>query len=170
MSRMRIAIACGVVAAAASLSAVSAFAAPPTTDSQNQTVKFTNRASVQLSLDTPTVNFGNVDPLAQASASGGSANVKANAAWTLSMSAPANFTEDAGGANTIPIGRLSLSPDGGAYAAVVAGANAVSSGARTSNAGTDTTLGYHLDLTFADDPNTAGNAYQAVLTYTATTP
>ena len=117
MSRMRIAIACGVVVAAASLSAVSVFAAPPTTDSQNQTVKFTNRASVQLTLDTPTVNFGNVDPLSQASASGGNANVKANAAWTLSMAAPANFTEDAGGLNTIPIGRLSLSPNGGAYSA-----------------------------------------------------
>jgi hypothetical protein len=170
MSRMRIAIACGVVVAAASLSAVSAFAAPPTTDSQNQTVKFTNRASVQLTLDTPTVNFGNVDPLSQASASGGNANVKANAAWTLSMAAPANFTEDAGGSNTIPIGRLSLSPNGGAYSAVAAGSNAVSSGARTTGAGADTTLAYHLDLTFGDNPNTAGNAYQAVLVYTATTP
>ena len=37
-------------------------------------------------------------------------------------------------------------------------------------AGTDTTLAYHLNLTFGDDPNTAGNAYQAVLVYTATTP
>jgi hypothetical protein len=132
MSRMRIALACGVVVAAASLSAVSAFAAPPTTDSRNQTVKFTNRASVQLTLDTSPVNFGNVDPLAQASASGGNANVKANAAWTLTMAAPANYTEDAGGSNTIPIGRLSLSPNGGAYATVASGTNAVSSGARTS--------------------------------------
>jgi hypothetical protein len=170
MSRMRIALACGVVVAAASLSAVSAFAAPPTTDSQNQTVKFTNRASVQLTVDTPTVNFGNVDPLSQAAASGGNANVKANAAWTLSTAAPATFTEDAGGLNTIPIGRLSLSPNGGAYATVASGANAVSSGARTTGLGTDTSLAYHLNLTFGDDPNTAGNAYQAVLVYTATTP
>ena len=170
MSRMRIALACGVVVVAASLSAVSAFAAPPTTDSQNQTVKFTNHASVQLTLNTPTVDFGNVDPLAQYAASGGNANVKANAAWTLTMAAPANFTENAGGTNTIPIGRLSLSPNGGAYATIVSGANAVSSGARTTNAGTDTTLAYHLNLAFGDDPNTAGNSYQAVLVYTATTP
>jgi hypothetical protein len=170
MSRMRIALACGVVVAAASLSAVSAFAAPPTSDSQNQTVQFTNRASVQLTLNTPTVNFGNIDPLSQASASGGNANVKANAAWTLSMSAPASFTENSGGTNTIPIGRLSLSPNGGAYSTIVSGANAVSSGARTTNSGTDTTLAYHLDLQFGDNPNTAGNAYQAVLVYTATTP
>ena len=86
------------------------------------------------------------------------------------MAAPANFTEDAGGTNTIPIGRLSLSPNGGAYATVAAGSNAVSSGARTTGAGSDTTLAYHLNLTFGDDPNTAGNAYQAVLVYTATTP
>jgi hypothetical protein len=86
------------------------------------------------------------------------------------MAAPANFTENAGGLSTIPIGRLSLSPNGGAYSTVVSGANAVSAGARTTNAGTDTTLNYHLDLTFGDNPNTAGNAYQAVLVYTATTP
>ena len=59
---------------------------------------------------------------------------------------------------------------GGSYATVLAGANAVSSGARTSGSGTDTTLAYHLNLAFGDDPNTAGNAYQAVLTSTATTP
>ncbi len=86
------------------------------------------------------------------------------------MSAPLNFTENAGGSNTIPIGRLSLSPNAGAYATVLSGANAVSSGAATTNAGTDTTLAYHLNLAFADKPNTSGNAYQAILTYTATTP
>jgi hypothetical protein len=29
---------------------------------------------------------------------------------------------------------------------------------------------YHLDLQFGDNPNTAGDQYQAVLVYTATTP
>jgi hypothetical protein len=152
------------------LSASSAFAAPPTTDSANHTVKFTNRASVQLTLNTPTVDFGNVDPLSQKSASGGNANVKANAAWTLSMSAPATFTETGGGLNTIPIGRLSLAANGGSYSAVASGANAVSSGAHTTNAGTNTSLAYHLDLQFGDNPNTSGDQYQAVLTYTVTTP
>jgi len=47
---------------------------------------------------------------------------------------------------------------------------AISSGARTTNAGTNTTLAYHLQLAFADDPNTTGDSYQAVLQYTATTP
>jgi len=170
MSRMRIALVGGLVAVVAAVSAGSALAAPPSDDSKNQTVKFTNRASVQLTLDTPVVDFGNVDPLAQNAASGGNANVKANAAWTLSMSAPANFTESPSGSNTIPIGRLSLSRNGGAYSAVASGANAISSGAATTNTGTNTSLAYHLDLQFADAPNTAGSNYQAVLTYTATTP
>ena len=73
-------------------------------------MQFTNRAAVQLTLDTPLVDFGNVDPLAQYAAGGGNATVKANAGWTLSMTAPANFTETGGGLNTIPIGRLSLKP------------------------------------------------------------
>jgi hypothetical protein len=60
---------------------------------------------VQLTLDTPLVDFGNVDPLAQYAAGGGNATVKANAGWRLSMTAPANFTETGGGLNTIPIGR-----------------------------------------------------------------
>jgi hypothetical protein len=170
MSRTRIALVGGLVAAVAAVSAVSAIAAPPSSDSKNQTVQFTNRASVQLSLDTPVVDFGNVDPLAQYAASGGTANVKANAAWTLAMSAPVNFTETGGGLNTIPIGRLSLAANGGSYSAVASGANAVSSGAHTTNAGTNTSLAYHLDLQFGDNPNTSGDQYQAVLTYTATTP
>ena len=170
MSRMRIALVGGLVAAVAAVSAGSALAAPPSSDAKNQTVKFTNRASVQLSLDTPVVDFGNVDPLAQYSASGGNANVKANAAWTLSMTAPASFTESPTGTNTVPIGRLSLSKNAGAYTAVASGANAISSGAATTNAGVNTALAYHLDLQFADAPNTAGSNYQAVLTYTATTP
>jgi hypothetical protein len=86
------------------------------------------------------------------------------------MTAPANFTETGSGLNTIPIGRLSLKPGAGAYAAVASGANAVSSGARTTNAGTATALAYHLDLQFGDNPDTAGDQYQAVLVYTATTP
>jgi hypothetical protein len=170
MSRTRIVLVGGLVAAVAAVSAVSALAAPPSSDSKNQTVQFTNRASVQLSLDTPTVDFGAVDPLNTYSASGGNATVKANAAWTLSMSAPANFTETGGGLNTIPIGRLALSANGGAYNTVASGANAVSSGARTTNAGTATSLNYHLGLAFSDDPNTSADNYQAVLTYTATTP
>jgi hypothetical protein len=170
MSRTRIALVGALVAALAAVSAVSAVAAPPTSDTQNQTVKFTNRASVQLSLDTPTVDFGNVDPLTQYAQSGGNANVKANAAWSLSMSAPANFTETNAGPNTIPIGRLSLSINSGAYNAVGTGPTAISSGARTTNAGQNTALAYHLQLAFADDPNTSGDQYQAILQYTATTP
>jgi hypothetical protein len=170
MSRMRIALVGGLIAIAAAVTAGSAMAAPPTSDSKNQTVQFTNRASVQLTLDTPLVDFGNVDPLAQYAASGGNANVKANAAWTLGMSAPANFTETGGGTNTVPIGRLSLSANAGAYNTVASGANAVSSGTATTNAGTNTALAYHLNLQFGDAPNTSGDVYQAVLTYTATTP
>lgn len=170
MSRLRIALAGGLVAVVAAVSAGSALAAPPSDDSKNQTVKFTNRASVQLTLDTPVVDFGNVDPLAVNAASGGNANVKANAAWTLTTSAPANFTESPTGSNLIPIGRLSLSANSGAYNALASGSNSVSSGARTTNAGTDTTLAYHLALQFGDNPNTSGSNYQAVLTYTATTP
>jgi hypothetical protein len=170
MSRMRIALAGCLIAAVGAVSAGSAMAAPPASDSKNQTVQFTNRASVQLSLDTPSVDFGNVDPLAQYSASGGNATVKANAAWTLAMSAPANFTETNGGTNTIPIGRLALSANGGGYNTVASGANAVTSGSATSNSGTATSLAYHLNLQFADAPNTSGDVYQAVLTYTATTP
>jgi hypothetical protein len=170
MSRTRIALVGALVAAIAAVSAVSAFAAPPSSDSQNQTVKFTNRASVQLTLDTPTVDFGNVDPLTTYSAAGGKANVKANAGWSLAMTAPANFTESGAGTNTIPIGRLSLGINGGAYSAVATGPTAISSGAKTTNAGTDTTLAYQLALQFGDNPNTAGQNYQAVLQYTATTP
>ncbi len=170
MSRTRIALVGALVAALTAVSAVSAVAAPPSSDQQNQTVKFTNRASVQLSLDTPTVDFGNVDPLATYAQSGGNANVKANAAWSLSMTAPANFTETNAGPNSIPINRLSLAVNGGGYSAVGVGPTAISSGARTTNAGTNTTLAYHLQLAFADDPNTTGDSYQAVLQYTATTP
>src|SRR6478672_2524785 len=162
MSRTRIALVGGLAAALLVVSAGSAMAAPPSSDTQNQTV--------QLTLDTPLVDFGNVDPLTQYAAGGGNATVKANAGWTLSMTAPANFTETGGGLNTIPIGRLSLKPGAGAYTAVASGANAVSSGARTTNAGTATALAYHLDLQFGDNPNTAGDQYQAVLVYTATTP
>jgi hypothetical protein len=170
MSRLRIALVGGLAAALLVVSAGSAMAAPPSSDTKNQTVQFTNRAAVQLTLDTPLVDFGNVDPLAQYAAGGGNATVKANAGWTLSMTAPANFTETGGGLNTIPIGRLSLKPGAAAYTAVASGANAVSSGAHTSNAGTATALAYHLDLQFGDNPNTAGDQYQAVLVYTATTP
>jgi hypothetical protein len=170
MSRTRIALVGALVAALAAVSAVSAVAAPPSSDSQNQTVKFTNRASVQLTLDTPVVDFGNVDPLSAYTASGGKANVKANAAWTLAMSAPANFTETGGGLNTIPISRLGLGVNGAGYNTVASGANAVTSGAKTTSAGADTTLGYQLSLQFGDNPNTAGDQYQAVLQYTATTP
>ena len=170
MSRLRIALVGGLAAALLVVSAGSAMAAPPSSDTKNQTVQFTNRAAVQLTLDTPLVDFGNVDPLAQYAAGGGNATVKANAGWTLSMAAPANFTETGGGLNAIPIGRLSLKPGAGAYAAVASGANAVSSGAQTTNAGTATALAYHLDLQFGDNPNTAGDQYQAVLVYTATTP
>jgi len=172
MSRTRIALVGALVAALAAVSAVSAVAAPPSSDSQNQTVKFTNRAAVQLSLDTPTVDFGAVDPLTQYSAGGGNANVKANAAWTLTMSAPTNFTESGTGTNTIPIGRLSLSAGGGAYNAVVAApsTNAVATGSQTSGAGVNTSLAYHLQLQFGDAPNTGSQNYQAVLQYTATTP
>ena len=97
MSRMRIALVGGLAAALLVVSAGSAMAAPPSSDTQNQTVQFTNRAAVQLTLDTPLVDFGNVDPLAQYAAGGGNATVKANAGWTLSMTAPANFTETGGG-------------------------------------------------------------------------
>ena len=135
MSRTRIALVGALVAALTAVSAVSAVAAPPSSDQQNQTVKFTNRASVQLSLDTPTVDFGNVDPLATYAQSGGNANVKANAAWSLSMTAPANFTETNAGPNSIPINRLSLAVNGGGYSAVGVGPTAISSGARTTNAG-----------------------------------
>ena len=170
MSRTRIALVGAFVAALTAVSAVSAVAAPPSSDQQNQTVTFTNRASVQLSLDTPTVAFGNVDPLNTYAQSGGNANVKANAAWSLSMTAPANFTETNAGPNTIPINRLSLAVNGGGYGAVGVGPTAISNGGRTTNAGTNTALAYHLQLAFADDPNTAGDNYQAVLQYTATTP
>jgi hypothetical protein len=170
MSRTRIALVGAAVAALTAVSAVSAFAAPPSSDSQNQTVKFTNRASVQLTLSAPTVDFGQVDPLTTYAQPGGNANVKANAAWSLSMTAPANFTETGGGTNTIPIDRLALAINGGAYNPVGTGPTAISNGARTTNAGTDTALAYHLQLAFADDPNTAGDNYQAVLQYTATTP
>jgi|tagenome__1003787_1003787.scaffolds.fasta_scaffold20989748_2 hypothetical protein len=170
MSRMRIALAAAVVIAAASVMALPALAAPPLDDSATQTVKFTNRASVRLTLSTPNVNFGNVDPLIAYTQAGGTANVRANANWTLTTSAPASFTEDNGGTHTVPIGRLALGVNGGAYTALAAGGNAVSSGTRTTNAGVDTTLGYQLTLDWADDPNTAANNYQAILTYTATTP
>ena len=50
------------------------------------------------------------------------------------------------------------------------GANAVSSGARTTNTGTDNTLAYHLNLQFGDDPTRPATRTQAVLMYTATTP
>jgi hypothetical protein len=170
MSRMRLALATVLVASVAAVLALPALAAPPTTDTATQTVKFTNRAAVRLTLDTPLVDFGAVDPLTTYSASGGNANVRANASWTLTTSAPANFTEDNGGSHTVPIGRLSLSANGGAYNTVASGNNAVSSGTATTNAGTNTTLGYHLLLDWADQPNTAGNNYQAVLTFTASTP
>ena len=86
------------------------------------------------------------------------------------MAAPANFTESPTGTGTIPIGRLGLSANGGAYNTLINGTNAVSSGAATTNAGTATTLGYQLTLQFGDTPNTSGSNYQAVLTYTASTP
>jgi hypothetical protein len=85
------------------------------------TVKFTNRASVRLALSAVNVNFGSVDPLASYTKSGGTANVRANANWTLTASAPVTFTEDNGGTNTIPIGRLALGVNGGGYGALVAG-------------------------------------------------
>ena len=170
MNRMRIALVGGVIAALAAVLALPAMAAPPQDDSANQTVKFTNRASVRLTLSQPLVNFGAVDPLTTYTQSGGNANVKANANWTLTATAPATFTEDNGGANTGPIGRLSLGVNGGGYTTVASGSNAVSSGGQTTNAGTDTALSYRLTLDWADAPNTATNNYQAVLTYTATTP
>ena len=170
MNRMRIALAGAVLAVVAGVCALPAMAAPPTTASATQTVKFTNRASVQLTLSQALTDFGAVDPLTPYTASGGTATVKANAPWTLTVAAPTNFTEDAGGSNTIPIGRLGLSANGGAFAALASGTNPVSSGAATTNAGTATTLNYQLNLQFGDAPNTAGNNYQAVLTYTASTP
>lgn len=172
MSRTRIALVGALVAALTAVSAVSAVAAPPSSDSQNQTVKFTNRAAVQLTLDTPTVDFGAVDPLTTYAQSGGNANVKANANWTLTMSAPTNFTESGTGTNVIPIGRLSLSAGGGAYNTVVAApsTNAVATGVKTGGGGVNTSLAYHLQLQFSDDPNTGSQNYQAVLQYTATTP
>jgi len=81
MTRTRIALVGVLVAALAAVSAVSAVAAPPSSDTQNQTVKFTNRASVQLSLDTPTVAFGNVDPLTHYSQTGGHADKRKHAEW-----------------------------------------------------------------------------------------
>ena len=80
MSRARIALVGGLAAALLVVSAGSAMAAPPSSDTQNQTVQFTNRAAVQLTLDTPLVDFGNVDPLAPSAAGGGNATVKATPA------------------------------------------------------------------------------------------
>jgi len=93
-----------------------------------------------------------------------------NAPWTLTVAAPANFTETPTGTGTIPIGRLGLSANGGAYNTLVNGTNSVATGAATTNTGTATTLGYQLTLQFGDAPNTTGSNYQAVLTYTASTP
>ena len=47
---------------------------------------------------------------------------------------------------------------------------ATSASAATPTVQTATTLGYQLTLDWADDLNTAGNNYQAVRTFTATTP
>jgi len=170
MNRMRIALAGAVVAVVAGICALPAMAAPPTTATATQTVKFTNRASVQLALSQPIVDFGQVDPLTPYTAAGGTATVKANAPWTLTVAAPANFTESPTGTGTIPIGRLGLSANGGAYNTLVNGTNSVATGAATTNTGTATTLGYQLTLQFGDAPNTTGSNYQAVLTYTASTP
>src|SRR4051812_17838844 len=130
MSRMRIALAAAVVIAAASVMALPALAAPPLDDSATQTVKFTNRASVRLTLSTPNVNFGNVDPLIAYTQAGGTANVRANANWTLTTSAPASFTEDNGGTHTVPIGRLALGVNGGAHTPLSPGGHPPSSGTR----------------------------------------
>src|SRR4051794_41953011 len=106
MSRMRIALAAAVVIAAASVMALPALAAPPLDDSGTQTVKFTNRASVRLTLSTPNVNFGNVDPLIAYTQAGGTANLRANPNWTLTTSAPASLTQDHGGPRNLPGGPL----------------------------------------------------------------
>ena len=80
------------------------------------------------------------------------------------------FTEDNGGTNTIPSAAWHSVSTAAATACWWPGSNAVSSGTGTTNAGTDTALGYQLTLDWADDLNTAGNNYQAVRTFTATTP
>jgi hypothetical protein len=168
MSRTRMVIVGAVIVAVAAATALPAMAAPPASDTANQTVKFTNRASVRLTLSVPTVDFGNVDPLATYTQGGGNANVRANANWTLTVTSPANFSD--GGANTIPLDRLSLNTNGGGYNAFSAagGTQTIATGAATSNAGTDNTLSYQLTLQWGDTPS--ANPYSAALTYTATTP
>ena len=168
MTRTRMVIVGALVAAIAAATALPAMAAPPASDTANQTVKFTNRASVRLTMSVPTVDFGNVDPLATYTQTGGNANVRSNANWTLTVASPANFSD--GATNTIPLSRLALSTNAGAYAAFPAagGTSTIATGARTSNTGVDNTLSYQLTLQWADNAST--NPYTAALTYTATTP
>ena len=87
------------------------------------------------------------------------------------MAAPANFTETPTGTGTIPIGRLGLSANGGAYNTLV---DRHQLGCRPAPRPPTPVprprLGYQLTLQFGDTPNTTGSNYQAVLTYTASTP
>ncbi len=170
MNRMRIALAGAVVAVVAGICALPAMAAPPTTATATQTVKFTNRASVQLALSQPIVDFGQVDPLTPYTAAGGTATVKANAPWTLTVAAPASFTETPTGTGTIPIGRLGLSANGGAYNTLVTGTNSVCERRRDHQHRYRDHPRVPAALQFGDAPNTTGSNYQAVLTYTASTP
>lgn len=167
MSRTRIGAALAVAAAIATV----AGAAPANAalgPAANQTVTFTNQASVAVSLNPSAFGFGSVSPLTPAvsPAGGNTATVYSNSTWHLQVAGTGNFTDSSG--NTIPDGRMTISANGGGPQALSSGATGIANGTATPQTGTAVPLVYTLTLLWSDPIGTS--SFSDTLTYTAVTP
>jgi hypothetical protein len=126
--------------------------------------------SVALSLSTGSVDFGGVDPISSpfVLSPALSATVTANSNWSLSFQGGGDFADGTG--KTYPLARLGwrLTGSGSAYTAASTAAQAITSGAANSPAGTATPIDFQLQVTYADP--VSSQPFQTTLTYIAATP
>jgi hypothetical protein len=125
--------------------------------------------SVSLSVSSSSVNFGGVDPLSSpfTLTRAATATVTSNSNWALSLQGAGNFSDGTG--KTFPLSQLAWRVNGGAsFAPVSTSAQAVTSGAPNTPAGTATPLDFQLQVTYADP--VSSQPFNTTVTYTATTP
>ena len=169
MSRTRLGAAVSVLVMLLAALATSASSAAASTTA-TQTIKFTNRQAVQLTLTPSTYNFGNVDPLATRTSVAGAnvATVFSNGAWHVQVNGTGRFKDGGAPVQRIPDRRMTISANGGPPVTLSAAARTIASGTATTQAGTAVPLVYALTLRWADP--VSSNAFSDTLTYTAYTP
>jgi len=95
------------------------------------------------------------------------ATVTSNSNWALSLQGAGNFSDGTG--KTFPLSQLGWRVNGGAsFAPLSTAAQAVTSGAPNTPAGTGTPLDFQLQVTYADP--VSSQPFNTTVTYTATTP